>query len=171
MNGGSEVGSIHTPNLKTRTNGKSAKVRLKPVRQAYRTKGGILFQGKVEDALASPLTVKYSGKVDLIFTSPPFPLNQKKKYGNLQGEAYITWLKELAPKFKMLLKPKGSIVMEVGNSWEDGQPIMSTLALKALLAFLEAGKLHLCQQFIWNNPARLPSPAQWVNIERIRVKD
>jgi DNA modification methylase len=29
----------------------------------------------------------------------------------------------------------------------------------------------LCQQFIWHNPARLPSPAQWVNIERIRVKD
>jgi DNA modification methylase len=48
---------------------------------------------------------------------------------------------------------------------------MSTLALKALLAFLEAGKFHLCQQFIWNNPARLPSPAQWVNVERIRVKD
>ena len=48
---------------------------------------------------------------------------------------------------------------------------MSTLALKSLLAFLEAGKLNLCQQFIWNNPARLPSPAQWVNVERIRLKD
>ena len=61
--------------------------------------------------------------------------------------------------------------MEVGNSWEPGRPVMSTLALKALLAFLETGKLHLCQQFIWNNPARLPSPAQWVNVERIRLKD
>ena len=61
--------------------------------------------------------------------------------------------------------------MEVGNSWEEGKPVMSTLALKALLAFLETGKFHLCQQFIWNNPARLPSPAQWVNVERIRVKD
>lgn len=29
----------------------------------------------------------------------------------------------------------------------------------------------MCQEFIWNNTARLPSPAQWVNIERIRVKD
>jgi site-specific DNA-methyltransferase (cytosine-N4-specific) len=48
---------------------------------------------------------------------------------------------------------------------------MSTLALEALLGFKKSGDFHLCQQFICNNPARLPSPAQWVNIERIRVKD
>ena len=138
---------------------------------AYRTARGIFFQGLAEDVLTSPKTKKYHGKVDLIFTSPPFPLNRKKKYGNFQGEEYINWLKELAPTFKKYLKPKGSIVMEVGNSWEPGQPVMSTLALRALLAFLETGKLHLCQQFIWNNPARLPIPAQWVNVERIRLKD
>jgi site-specific DNA-methyltransferase (cytosine-N4-specific) len=48
---------------------------------------------------------------------------------------------------------------------------MSTLALRALLAFLDRGSLSLCQQFICYNPARLPTPAQWVNVERIRVKD
>ena len=138
---------------------------------AYRTARGVFFQGLAENVLTSPKTTKYHGKVDLIFTSPPFPLNRKKKYGNFQGEEYINWLKDLAPTFKKYLKPKGSIVMEVGNSWEPGQPVMSTLALRALLAFLENGKLHLCQQFIWNNPARLPSPAQWVNVERIRLKD
>jgi len=143
----------------------------KAVRVAYRTAHGVFFQGRAEDVLTSPLTAKYRGKVDLIFTSPPFPLNRKKKYGNLQGEEYINWLKGLALTFRGLLKRKGSIVMEVGNSWEEGKPVMSTLALKALLAFLETGKFHLCQQFIWNNPARLPSPAQWVNVERIRVKD
>jgi len=137
----------------------------------YRTKYGIFFQGRVEDVLISPLAKKYRGKVDLIFTSPPFPLNRKKKYGNLQGEDYTNWLKSLANVFRVYLKPKGSIVMEVGNSWEKDKPVMSTLALKSLLAFLEEGKFHLCQQFIWNNPAKLPSPVQWVNIERIRVKD
>ena len=48
---------------------------------------------------------------------------------------------------------------------------MSTLGLKSLLAFQEGGNLNLCQQFVCQNPARLPSPAQWVNVERIRVKD
>jgi site-specific DNA-methyltransferase (cytosine-N4-specific) len=37
--------------------------------------------------------------------------------------------------------------------------------------FLRTGKFNLCQQFIWYNPAKLPTPAQWVTIERIRLKD
>ena len=48
---------------------------------------------------------------------------------------------------------------------------MSTLTLKTLLTFLERGEFTLCQQFVWHNPAKLPTPAQWVNVERIRVKD
>ena len=48
---------------------------------------------------------------------------------------------------------------------------MSTLALRAMLGFLDAGNLKLCQQFVWFNTAKLPTPAPWVTIERIRVKD
>ena len=70
-----------------------------------------------------------------------------------------------------MLRNTGSIVIELGNSWLAGSPTMSTLSLKALLALQEQNNLHLCQQFIWNNPAKLPSPAQWVNVERSRVKD
>jgi DNA modification methylase len=138
---------------------------------AYKTDLGRFVRGTAEDALASPLGADLKGKVDLVFTSPPFPLNNKKKYGNLQGEAYIEWLANFAARFRTLLKPRGSIVIEMGNAWEPGKPVMSTLALRALLAFMEKGNLTLCQQFIWNNPARLPSPAQWVNVERIRLKD
>jgi len=109
--------------------------------------------------------------VQLIFTSPPFPLNRKKRYGNEIGAEYIEWLADFAPIFREYLKDNGSIVMEVGNAWEPGNPVMSTLALEALLEFMRRGELHLCQQFICYNPARLPSPAQWVNVKRIRVKD
>lgn len=137
----------------------------------YKTSLGKCFNGKSEDVLAALDSKDLHGGVDLIFTSPPFPLNKKKKYGNHTGQEYIDWIAGFADRFKAILKPTGSIVMEVGNAWEPGNPVMSTLSLKALLAFLEKGNFHLCQQFIWNNPARLPSPAQWVNIERIRVKD
>jgi len=61
--------------------------------------------------------------------------------------------------------------MEVGNSWQSGKPVMSTLSLKSLIAFQEKGNLELCQQFVWYNSAKLPSPAHWVNVLRIRVKD
>jgi site-specific DNA-methyltransferase (cytosine-N4-specific) len=111
------------------------------------------------------------GKVQLVFTSPPFPLNRKKKYDNLQGDAYKKWLANYAPLLTSLLAADGAIVIEVGNAWQQGQPVMSTLALESLLAFKEKAKLHLCQEFIWHNPAKLPTPAQWVTIERIRVKD
>jgi len=72
---------------------------------------------------------------------------------------------------KELVTEDGSIVIELGNGWEKGQPTMSTLSIEALLEFKKRGALHLCQEFICYNPARLPSPAQWVNIERCRVKD
>jgi site-specific DNA-methyltransferase (cytosine-N4-specific) len=65
----------------------------------------------------------------------------------------------------------GSIVIEIGNAWMPGRPVMSIHVLKAFLRFLEKGDLHLCQEFIWYNPARLPSPIEWVNKERSRVKD
>lgn len=111
------------------------------------------------------------GKVNLIFTSPPFPLNRKKRYGNETGDAYIKWLCEFGPLFKEMLAPNGSIVIEMGNSWEPGEPVMSTLAIRALLEFQMKNNLFLCQEFVWQNPAKLPTPAQWVNVKRIRVKD
>jgi len=137
----------------------------------YSTELGMCFMGKAEEVLVSRNFIQHESKIDLIFTSPPFPLNRKKKYGNLEGEKYLEWLGDFADRFMKLLSPTGSVVIEMGNSWERGAPVMSTLALRALLHFLQAGNLHLCETFIWHNPARLPSPAQWVNIERIRVKD
>lgn len=130
-----------------------------------------MLLGKVEDFFEAHLGKQRRGKAHLIFTSPPFPLNRKKKYGNLRGDAYIEWLAAFAQPMRRLLKPDGSIVLEMGNAWEPGKPVMSTLALRALLRFLDAGNLQLCQQFICYNPARLPSPAEWVNVRRIRVKD
>jgi len=137
----------------------------------YETTRGRMFEGTVEELLDSAIGRGLRGKVQLIFTSPPYPLNRKKKYGNLNGTDYIQWLSALAPRLSQVLKPNGSLVIELGNSWTPGSPTMSTLALEALLAFKSAGNFHLCQQFACHNPARLPSPVQWVNRERIRVKD
>jgi len=107
------------------------------------------------------------------FTSPPFPLNQKKRYGNYQGEEYVNWFAAFAPIFANLLTPTGSIVIELGNAWEPGKPIQSLLHLQSLLSFVQHkdANLKLCQEFVCHNPTRLPSPAQWVTIERIRVTD
>lgn len=130
-----------------------------------------MIQGMAEQVLDSPMAAELKGEVQLIFTSPPYPLRTKKKYGNRTGQEYLDWLTALSPRLVELLAPNGSVVVELGNAWEKGKPVMSVLGLEALLAFLRGGKLNLCQQFICDNPARLPGPAQWVNVERIRVKD
>ena len=130
-----------------------------------------MFLGTAEMLLEADPLRRERGAVQLILTSPPFPLNRKKKYGNLTGDAYVEWLAPFARTFRDYLTPDGSIVIELGNAWEPGSPTMSTLPMKALLAFQECANLYLCQEFICFNPARLPSPAQWVNTEHIRVKD
>ncbi len=137
----------------------------------YTTALGSAYAAPSEQVLGTPEFVERHGLARLILTSPPFPLNTKKRYGNLQGEEYIAWLTSFAPRFLDSLLPDGSIVVEIGNAWERGRPVMSTTTLRALLSFLSAGGLNLCQEFIWYNPARLPSPVEWVNKQRIRVKD
>lgn len=139
----------------------------------FRTKRGKLYVGQVEDFLASKAGTALQGKIQLLFTSPPFPLNHKKAYGNLIGEEYVKWLGDFAPAFAKLLKPDGSIVIEIGNGWEPKRPVQSLMSLKALLAFAEhpQANLRLCQEFVGYNRARLPAPAEWVTIKRIRVKD
>jgi site-specific DNA-methyltransferase (cytosine-N4-specific) len=138
---------------------------------AYHTTLGGMVNGRAEDVLGKSGLAELRGRVQLLLTSPPFPLNHKKKYGNLQGQEYVEWLASFAPLFRDTLTADGSIVLELGNAWEPGRPVMSTLAQEALLAFRKAADLELCQQFVCHNPARLPSPAQWVTVERIRVKD
>ena len=137
----------------------------------YSTDRGAALVGKSETVLASKAGRELCGQVQLVFSSPPFPLNRKKKYGNLEGANFKKWLSGYAEALASLLTPDGSIVIEMGNAWMPRLPVMSTLAIETLLAFQRAAKLYLVQEFIWYNPARLPTPAQWVTVNRIRVKD
>lgn len=116
-----------------------------------------------------------SESIDLIVTSPPFALLRQKRYGNKNSREYIKWfIDNFAYEFKRILKPSGSLVIDIGGSWIKGSPTRSLYHFELMLNLCddEAGPgFHLAQEFYWYNPAKLPSPIQWVNIERIRVKD
>jgi hypothetical protein len=32
-------------------------------------------------------------------------------------------------------------------------------------------QFYLAQEFFWHNPGKIPAPAEWANVRRIRVKD
>src|SRR5689334_1409355 len=103
-----------------------------------------MYEGSIEKFLDSSLGHGLRGEAQLIFTSPPFPLNRKKKYGNKTGDEYLEWLAGLASPLGDLLTEDGSLVVELGNAWEPGEPVMSTLALEALLQVRKEGGFHLC---------------------------
>lgn len=140
---------------------------------AQRKKSGRYYIGESEKILDHRSFRSLRKKVQLILTSPPFPLNEKKTYGNMTGDEYLDWFSSLAPIFSEILTADGSIVIEMGNGWEPKRPIQSLLPLKSLISFVENDKagLRLIQQFVCYNPSRLPSPAQWVTVNRIRTVD
>jgi DNA modification methylase len=140
----------------------------------YKSKKGILIQGNSIELLKKNTELsKLKGKVNLIITSPPFPLNNKKKYGNEKGEDYKDWFIKLAPIFSELLTDNGSLVIEIGNAWEPERPVQSLLHLECLFGLVKYPKanLRLIQEFICYNPSKLPSPAQWVTVNRFRTVD
>ena len=137
-----------------------------------RHNGGAIYNGDAFEVINDKKFIrKYKGKINLIFTSPPFALNHPKSYGNKKENEYVEWFSDFAEPLTNLLAPKGSIVIEIGNSWTQGEPTMSLVTYEALKTFMNKGNLKLCQEFIWHNPAKLPGPAQWVTKHRLRVKD
>jgi DNA modification methylase len=140
----------------------------------YKSSLGMLIQGNSIDLLANDKELStLKGKVNLIVTSPPFPLNNKKQYGNEKGEEYKDWFIKLAPIFSDLLTPDGSLVIEIGNAWEPDRPVQSLLHLECLFGLVKHpdANLRLIQEFICYNPSKLPSPAQWVTVNRLRTVD
>ena len=109
--------------------------------------------------------------IDLIFTSPPFALLRKKDYGNVEEDKYVAWFEDFAREFCRVLKPSGSLVIDIGGSWIPGQPTRSLYHFELLIMLCRKVSFHLAQEFYWWNPSKLPTPAEWVNVRRIRVKD
>ena len=109
--------------------------------------------------------------VDLVLTSPPYALHFKKEYGNADQHEYVDWFLPFAREIKRVLKPEGSFVLNVGGAWTPGAPVRSLYHFRLLLALCDELGFNLCQEFFWYNPAKMPAPAEWVNVRRVRVKD
>ena len=76
-----------------------------------------------------------------------------------------------AREIKRVLKSNGSFVLNIGGSYNAGSPTRSLYHFKLLIALVEEVGFHLAQECFWHNPAKLPSPTEWVNVRRFRVKD
>lgn len=135
--------------------------------RAYTTDHGVQLVGDSRVLLAQ----LEPESVDLIMTSPPFALQRKKEYGNETQAAYVDWLATFGVAAQRVLKPTGSLVIDIGGAYNKGVPTRSLYPYRVLLRFCDDLGFHLAEDFFWYNPAKLPSPIEWVNKRKIRVKD
>ncbi|KAF0246185.1 MAG: DNA methylase N-4/N-6 domain-containing [Planctomycetota bacterium] len=136
-------------------------------RPIYKTKLGKAYAADSLELMSSLPT----GSVDLVLTSPPYALHFKKEYGNADQGKYIEWFLPFAREVARILRPSGSFVLNIGGSWTPGVPVRSLYPFRLLLALCDEVRFNLCQEFFWYNPAKMPAPAEWVNVRRVRVKD
>jgi DNA modification methylase len=109
--------------------------------------------------------------IDLVFTSPPYALHFKKEYGNASKEGYVGWFLPFAREIFRILPENGSFVLNIGGSWNPGTPTRSLYHYKLMIALVEEVGFHLAQECYWHNPAKMPVPAEWVTVRRVRIKD
>lgn len=133
----------------------------------YRTQLGAVYLGDSRAVLQQ----LPDSSVNLVFTSPPYALHFKKEYGNVRKDEYVEWFLTFAREIFRVLKDDGSFVLNIGGSYNKGLPTRSTYHFKVLLALVEEVNFHLAQELFWYNPAKMPMPAEWVTVRRIRVKD
>lgn len=109
--------------------------------------------------------------VDLLLTSPPFALQREKSYGNVDQSEYIDWLLQFCTKVPRVLKPKGSFVLDLGGAYQSKRPVRSLYNFRILIRLCDELGFNLAEEFFWYNPAKLPSPIEWVNKRKLRAKD
>jgi site-specific DNA-methyltransferase (cytosine-N4-specific) len=138
-----------------------------PLCPAYKTDLGAAYLGDSREILAA----LPEESVDLVLTSPPYALHFKKEYGNVSKQDYGDWFLPFARQIHRVLKPTGSLVLNIGGSYNPGTPTRSLYHFKLLIALVEEVGFHLAQECFWHNPAKLPAPAEWVTVRRHRIKD
>jgi len=138
-----------------------------PVPPAYTTVHGAAFCGDSLDLLAG----LPDGSVNLVLTSPPFALLREKAYGNRDQAEYLDWLTAFAWQVHRVLRDDGSFVLDLGGAYQRGVPARSLYQFRVLLRFCDDVGFFLAEDVYWHNPAKLPSPIEWVNKRKIRMKD
>ncbi|KAA6204667.1 MAG: site-specific DNA-methyltransferase [Candidatus Tokpelaia sp.] len=134
---------------------------------AYSTSLGAMYIADSLDMLA----LMPDNSVNLVITSPPFALQRKKEYGNYSQEQYGDWFMKFAELTFRKLKKDGSFVVDFGGAYAKGVPVRSTYNFRIMLRLIDEIGFYLAEDFYWFNPSKLPSPIEWVNKRKIRVKD
>ena len=65
----------------------------------------------------------------------------------------------------------GSFVLDLGGAYQRAARCRSLYHYRVLLRMCDEHGFFLAEEFFWHNPAKLPSPIEWVNKRKLRAKD
>lgn len=129
------------------------------------TPNGIYLCGNAEDVVA----YIEPGSVDLLLTSPPYPLLHPRAYGNPNHIAWVDWMLRLCEKWLPLLHSEGSMMFNLGPCWRPGEASQSTYAERFLIKIEDDLGIHLLQRLDWHSPSKPTGPMPWVSRQRKRI--
>ena len=112
-----------------------------------------------------------SGSLQLIFTSPPYPILKGRQYGTFTEADIINLIVNCAREWKRSLTDDGSIVLNFKDVWlpksQTGGAVRSLYQERLLLSLIDDVGLHFADRHFWKNPSHTPE-SSWVTVQRVR---
>lgn len=91
--------------------------------------------------------------VDAVITSPPYAMQRKSTYGGIPESEYPSWTVQWMTEAKRLLKPDGSVIINISPHRRQGN--LSDYVLRTRLALRENGWIEP-DELIWHKPNATP---------------
>jgi len=100
----------------------------------------------------------FKGRVDLIVTSPPYADARKKHYDSIQPDRYAEWLMTFNELFQDVLKPDGSLILNIKDKVVGG--VRHRYVWDTIQMLSKAGWCAV-DDYIWHKTN--PMPGFWPN--------
>jgi len=131
---------------------------------AFSTKLGIALWGD-----AKKIFSKSTEPIHLMLSSPPYPLQDPRAYGNVQEKEYVDWLCAMLEPIVKNLVEGGSIVLNISNDISlKRSPAKSIYKERLVLALHDRFGLYKMDEIPWVNTSKIPTNA-WATQKKIQM--
>lgn len=96
--------------------------------------------------------------IDLIVTSPPYSDQRKNTYGGIKAEIYVDWFMPIADQMKRVLKPNGSLILNIKENVKKGE--RQTYVIELILEMKRNG-WYWVEEYCWYKKNSFPG--KWNN--------
>ena len=119
---------------------------------------------------AKTMLSRLDEKVDLFFTSPPYPLKNQMHYGNVSEREYVDWLSGFVELAVDKMQDSGSMVFNLSpNIFLTGSPARSTYLERFVISMEDRFGLAMMDRGVWFPGNKPRGPVQWVSLKRTHL--